>query len=54
MIGVLEEIEARGAVQPMRRRAIRLARAVISLPRLIESEIGVHTHAGAADMSDET
>jgi hypothetical protein len=35
-IGVLEEIEARGAAQPMRRRSTRLARSVVSLPRLIE------------------
>lgn len=44
-IGVLEEIESRGAAQPMRRRSTHLARLVVSLPRLIESEIGVYTRA---------
>ncbi len=53
-IGVLEEIEARGAAQPMRRKSTPLARSVVSLPGLIESEIGVYTRAGAPDTSGET
>jgi len=44
-IGVLEAIESRGAAQPLRRRSTRLARAVVSLPRLIESEVGGYTRA---------
>lgn len=52
-IGVLEEIEAPGAAQPMRRRTTRLARVVVSLPRLVEAEIGVYTRA-AADTNGET
>lgn len=53
-IGVVEEIESRGAAQPMRRRTTRLARSVVSLPRLIESEIGIYRRAGVAEASDET
>jgi hypothetical protein len=53
-IGVLEEIEARGAAHLMRRRTSRLARAVVSLPLLIESEIGDYRRGGALDASGET
>ncbi len=51
-IGVLEKIEARGAAQPMRRKSARLARLIVSLPRLIEAEIGVYARADAADAAD--
>jgi len=53
-VGILEEVEARGAAKPLRRTETRLARAVVALPRLIEGEVGayarsVHTDVGGSN-----
>lgn len=48
-VGVVEEVATRGAAKPLRRTGTRLARAVVALPRLIESEIGVYSRAEVTD-----
>jgi hypothetical protein len=49
VIGVLESVTQSGAAKPLRCRTTRLARTVISLPMLIESEIGEYSQAATAD-----
>lgn len=49
-VGVLEVVPSRGAAKPLKRRKGKLARAVFSLPALIDSELGEYTRTAPAEV----